>query len=345
MPEILSQSQIDSLLSSLIGGASEDAAERSVETVEVAPDTGKKVKNYDFRSPKLFTREQLKLLFSIYENYARLLSSHITGVLQTYTLVEIVEIEEQHYYEFNNALPDSVLIGLIDFDVNDSDEEDLVIMDISKDIGYASIDRLLGGAGTPLENDREYTEIELGILEYFLKGIINLMKNVWLDYLEISPRLTKIETNSRILQGIAPDENVVIVVMNILVNETQGKINICIPAVTLDILFKKKTAQTKRNLRKTDQLTESQRRADILYAINETDLEIRGVLGQVELLSHELINLEVGDIIKLYKPANAMVDLYVEETPWFRGEMGVFKKNRAIAIKETLKKGSDPANV
>lgn len=342
MPEILSQSQIDSLLSSLISGAQEAAPD---EAVEVDSDAGKKIKNYDFRSPKLFTREQLKVLFSIYENYARILSSHITGVLQTYTLVEIVEIEEQHYNEFNNALPDSVLIGLIDFDVNDGEEEDLVIMDLSKEIGFASIDRLLGGSGNPLENDREYTEIELGILEYFLKGLINLMKNVWLDYLELAPRLTKIETNSRILQGIAPDENVVIVVMNILLNDTQGKINICIPAVTLDTLFKKKSAQTKRNMRKTDQLTESQRKADILRAINETNLELIGVLGSVELLSHELINLEVGDIIKLYKPVNAPVDLYVEETPWFKGEMGAFKKNRAIAIQETMKRGSDPANV
>ncbi len=82
-----------------------------------------------------------------------------------------------------------------------------------------------------------------------------------------------------------------------------------------------------------------------LKAINETDLVLRGVLGKVELLSHELINLEVGDIIKLYKPANALVDLYVEETPWFKGEMGSLKKNRAIAIKETMKRGSDPANV
>ncbi len=344
MPEILSQSQIDSLLNSLIGGAAEEAAPEEV-VESLVTDTGKKIKNYDFRSPKLFTREQLKLLFSIYENYARLLSSHITGVLQTYTHVEIVEIEEQHYYEFSNALPDSVLIGLIDFDVNDSEEEDLVIMDISKDIGYASIDRLLGGSGLPLGTDREYTEIELGILEYFFKGIVVLMKNVWLDYLEIAPRLTKMETNSRILQGIGPDENVVIVVMNILVNETQGKINICIPAVTLDVLFKKKSAQTKRNLRKTDQLTEAQRKADILKAIDETELQLRGVLGKVELLSHELINLEVGDIIKLYKPANALVDLYVEETPWFKGEMGALKKNRAIAIRETMKRGSDPANV
>ncbi|MDD4583845.1 MAG: FliM/FliN family flagellar motor switch protein [Eubacteriales bacterium] len=336
MAEILSQNQIDNLLSSILSGVDEV---QGTETGE-----SKKVKEYDFRSPKLFTREQLKLLFSIYENYARLLSSHITGVLQTYTHVEIVDIEEQHYYEFNNALPDSVLMGLIDFNVNEDDNEDSVIMDISKDIGFCSIDKLLGGSGKPLSLDREYTEIEMGILEYFIRGMVHLMKSVWIDYLEVSPKLIKLETNSRVLQGISADENVIIVVMNILVNETQGKINICIPAVTLEVLFKKKIAQTKKNMRKADKLTEAQRRADIIHAISDTVLEIRGILGTIDVLSQDLINLEIGDIIKLHKPVGSMVDLVVEESSWFRGEMGAFRKQRAIEIKETLKRGSDAAN-
>lgn len=334
MSEILSQSQIDSLLSSLTSGAKES------EQPEQA--AGKKIKDYDFRSPKLFTREQLKLLYSIYENYARILSSYITGILQTYTLVEIIEVEEQQYYEFNNALPDSVLMGVIDFAVKeDHNEEDLVLMDLSKDIGFCSIDRLLGGSGKPLEQDREYTEIEGGILEHLLKGMVNLMKNVWNDYLEISPRLLKLETNARILQGIGTDENVVIVVMNILVNETQGKMNICIPAVTLDTMFKMKNAQSKKKERRGDALTDAQRRADIMKEISQSDLEITGILGTIDVVSKDLIDLEVGDIIKLNKPVNAPIDLAVGETIWFRGEMGSFNKKRAIAIRESIKRGSD----
>lgn len=240
MSEILSQSQIDSLLNSLTSGNND------IETDVTGKKKGKKVKEYDFRTPKLFTREQLKLLYSIYENYARILSSHITSVLQSYTLVEIIEVEEQQYYEFNNALPDSVLIGTIDLSIKDNDEENLMMMDISKDICFCSIDRLLGGLGKPLESDREFTEIELGILEYMMKGMVNLMKNIWSDYLEVSPRLIKLDTNARILQGISADENVVIVVMKIKINDTQGILNLCIPAVTLDTIFKIKNALIKK---------------------------------------------------------------------------------------------------
>jgi len=334
MSEILSQSQIDSLLSSLTSGLKE------IESQEQT--SGKKVKEYDFRSPKLFTREQLKLLYSIYENYARILSSYITGVLQTYTLVEIIEVEEQHYYEFNNALPDSVLMGILDFAVKqDQNEEDLVLVDFSKDISFCCIDRLLGGVGKPLEVDREYTEIELGILEHLLRGMVNLMKNVWLDYLEVAPRLLKLETNARILQGIGADENVVIVVMNVMVNETQGKMNICIPAVTLDTMFKMKNALSKKKERRGDQLTDAQRKADIMREISESELEITGILGTIDVLSKDLLDLEVGDIIKLNKPENSLVELAVGETVWFRGEMGSYNKKKAVAIRETIKRGSD----
>jgi len=335
MAEILSQSQIDSLLSSLTSG--KDEIENQSASIF------NRVKEYDFRRPKLFTREQLKLLFSIYENYARVLSSHTTGILQIYSLIEILEVEEQQYYEFNNALPDSVLVGMIDFEIKGSDdEEDLVLMDMSKDIGFCCIERLLGGRGKPLETDREYTEIEIGVLEYFVRGMVNLMKNVWFDYLEITPRLLKIETNSRTLQGISANENVVIIVMNITVNETQGKINICIPATTLDMLFKKKTTQNRRNVKRGDQQAEESRRKNIINEIRKTELQVKGLLGEVEVLSQDIFDLEIGDIIKLNKSVDSFVDIVVNDEVWFRGEMGVFNKNKAIVIKELSEAGSEP---
>lgn len=66
------------------------------------------------------------------------------------------------------------------------------------------------------------------------------------------------------------------------------------------------------------------------------------MLGTVDVLSKELIDLEVGDIIKLNKPENSFVELMVGNYTWFKGEMGSYNKKRAIAIRESLKRGSDP---
>lgn len=335
MAEILSQSQIDNLLNSLISGT------KDMEITE-QEQTHKKVKEYDFRSPKLFTREQLKVLFSIYENYCRILSSHITGLLQTYCKIEIVEVEEQQYHEFNNALPDSVLVGILDFAINNNeDDEDMVLMDMSKDIGFCAIDRLLGGSGNPLTADREFTEIEYGLMEYLFKGMIPMMRNSWFNYIEIRPKLIKIETNSRILQGISADENVVIVVMNIQINETQGKINICIPGITLDNMLKIIGLQTKKIIRRGDASTEEQRRAAITGEVVKTNLEMRGILGTAQVMSRDLIELEIGDVIKLDTSKKAYVDINIEDETWFKGEIGSFNKKKAIIIKEILKRESE----
>lgn len=330
MADILSQSQIDMLLSSL--------SEGSIEDVELASQEEKQYKKYDFRSPKHFTREQLRLLSSIYENYARILSSYATGALQTYCLVEIAGIEEQQYYEFNNALPDSVCMGLVDLSVLDSpNDEDLILLDLSKDIGFCAIDRLLGGVGVPLAEDREYSDIELALLEHFAKGMVGLMENVWFDQVDMSPALRKIETNSRIIQGVSPDENVIIIIMNFRINETQGKLNICIPAETMELLFARKEAQSKRG-RRSDVQTEEQRRKAIFKELGKSDLEITMVLSSVEVYLHDIMELEQGDIIKLNKPVGSMVDFVIGDRTWFRGNMG--KHNRKIAgiIREPVEK-------
>ncbi len=352
MAEILSQSQIDMLLNSLLnsdeesGGGEEAAAPGGEAQNAVDPKTAKKVKEYDFRSPKIFTREQLKLLYTIYENYCRIVSSHITANLQSYTAVEIVEVEEQQYYEYNNALPDSVLCGLLDFDVKDEDNiatGDLIIMEMSKDIGFCCIDRFLGGEGKPLENDREFTEIELSILEHLFKGMVGLMKNVWADHLEINPKLVKMETNSRILQGISADENVVIVVMMVTINDTQGKLTLCVPASTLNIMFKKREAMSKRREIRGDQHSEELRKERIISQINESDLVIKGILGEATVMSKDIVELQVGDIIMLNKPEDSYVDIAVENTVWFKGELGVYNRKKSIEIKEKIRRGSDHA--
>lgn len=367
MAEVLSQNQIDMLLNSLLnsdtsadsgdtGGGGDDAqgsgstgaSSKPGELQEKLPNgevRTKKVKDYDFRSPKLFTREQLKLLYTIYENYCRIVSSHMTMNLQTFVACEIIEVEEQQYYEYNNALPDSVLVGLVDFDVKDENNisENLVMMEMAKEIGFCCIDRFLGGSGEPLEEDREYTEIELSVLQHLFKGMVGLMKNVWADHLDISPKLMKMETNSRILQGISADENVVIVVMLVTVNETQGKMTLCIPASTLNLMFKKREIQSKRRERRGDQHSEELRRARILQQINESDLTVKGILGEVTVLSKDVVELQVGDIIMLNKPEDSYVDIAIEDTVWFKGELGIYNKRKAMIIREKLKRGSDSA--
>ena len=126
MAEILSQSQIDELLNNLSSG---DVNIQEIDTSE------KKIKEYDFRSPKKITKETIKLLSGIYENYCRILTSRLTSVLRLMCDVTVEQVEETIFHEYNNALEDYVLMGLIDVKYPDdtvSDSQILIEMSIAQ---------------------------------------------------------------------------------------------------------------------------------------------------------------------------------------------------------------------
>jgi len=328
--EVLSQSQIDDLLNSLTTGALD---------LESAHDeaSNKKIKEYDFRSPKRFTKEQLKIISSVYENYSRVLSSHLTSILRLYVNVECVQIEEQRYSEFNNALPDSVMtaIGELRF-TGSNDENNTVIVDFSKPIAFAIIERLLGGTGDGLEVDRDFTEIELSLMDNLFKSIIPQMSDSWFNYYEVDVLYRKTETNSRLMQAIAADDTVVILMLDVQIKEVQGSISICIPAVCLEDVIKKIDSQYMRNLKRINSSGDKERRELVMQYLQASNLELRCVIGQTQVNLSDIIYLNVGDVIQLNKPVDSLVDLNVGESCWFRGKIGVQRSKKAIQVKEVL---------
>ena len=152
MADILSQSQIDALLNSF----SEEGAKALDEIEEQSSE--KKVKTYDFKMPKKFTKEQLKTIDGIFENYSRVLSSYLTGLLRVYCKVEVIQTEEQLYYEFNNALPDYVMMSMVNMGIMDDDVlETSCIIQLSNPISFTMMDRLMGGAGSYTDQSRDFT--------------------------------------------------------------------------------------------------------------------------------------------------------------------------------------------
>ena len=87
-----------------------------------------------------------------------------------------MNIEEQRYSEFNNALPDYVLMGMVDMGIkNEEVSETNVIIQISNTITFTMIDRLLGGRGEYRDVNRDFTEIEITIMNDVMNSMANLL--------------------------------------------------------------------------------------------------------------------------------------------------------------------------
>ncbi len=329
MAEVLSQSQIDALLNSLSSGETVEKAEESEES---------RVKEYDFYSPKKFTKEQLRTIDSLHENISRLLSSYLSGILRVFCEAEVIQVEEQRYYEYNNALPDTALIGLIELKPNNINLPDSTLMlDMSNNLAFFLIDRLLGGPGSGSTLNRDFTDIELAIMDDIYLRITDFIVESWRDHLDVEGELTSIETNPRLIQVYAPEDIVVICVLNVKLRDTEGTLSICIPALGLENYLSEFTSKYSRISHKiTNERLESMRRAMIKDSISDTNLTMKAVFDETTMEIHEALRLRPNDVIPLTKPLDGIVRVIVENTPWFTAQLGSSRNWKAVKILEVI---------
>ena len=137
MGEVLSQSEIDNLLAQLTTG--------ELDVDQMQESSEKQVKDYDFKRPAKFSKEHLRTLEIIYEHYGRLISTNLPLYLRKSVQTMVASSETVTFSEFSNALSNPVILGIIDFKPLNGN----ILLELSPNLGFAMIDRMLGGPGTP----------------------------------------------------------------------------------------------------------------------------------------------------------------------------------------------------
>ena len=332
MADVLSQKQIDELLNSFNTQGSKAFEEIEEQSSE------KKVKNYDFKTPKKFTKEQLKVIDSIFENYARVLSSYLTGLMRLYCRVEVMQIEEQKYYEFNNALPDYVMMSLVNMGIHDEDiMETSCILQISNPITFTMIDRLMGGHGVFSEINRDFTEIEITLMSTVMKRMAESLKAPWGQYIDLDPIMTAVETNSRVMQSIPPDEVVILVTLEIEIKDVKNVMAFCIPAMNLESIMSKFGDRWARTTKRQDPRKDIERREAIMYALSDSSIDVKAVLCETQVDLYDILTLQVDDVIPLNVPIDRNVELKIGSSVWYDGKMGVVNNRKAVKIDNIYK--------
>lgn len=330
MAEGLTQQQIDELLGNIQRGAVDLDGMESQDKLAI--------KDYDFRSPRRISRDQVRFLENIYDNFARFFGMQLTSMLRVGCDVEIVGIEEQEYKEFNNALADSVLVGQFDLDAEAfSSEDNQIIIEMSRQLAFTMIDLLLGGDGSGYEYTREYTDIELQIMQYVFKMMQTHLNNAWSNYIDLKHNFSMTETNSRVVQFLKPDDAMALVTLKMTIKDVEGSINICVPIDSLEVLYPLFDIRGNKSKFKDEAKFEMQREM-MFSSIKRSSLEIKGVLGTTELALADLLQLQKGDILILNdRPMDISPHIVIEDEKWFSADMGVHKKQYALQIKNRLK--------
>ena len=323
MSEVLSQNEIDSLLQALSSG--------ELDVDEMKDVDEKQVKNYDFARPAKFSKEHLRTLEIIFEHYGRLLSTNLPVYLRKNVQVDVMNAEAVTYQEFSNALSNPVLLGIVNF----APLKGNVILEVASNLGYAIVDRMLGGAGAPLEKARDFSEIELLIIERVLTVCVNLLREPWSNVIDAHPRLERIETNSQFAQIISPSEIIALVTINVKIGDVEGLMNVCLPYITLEeVMDKLNTKYWYSNLQERDEQVYTD---TIESLISKAPMPVKAVLGNSVISVNDFINLQVGDIIRLDTKVDDELSVYVGSIKKFTALPGASGDDYAVRITSVIR--------
>ena len=323
MSDILSQNEIDALLKQL--------SEGDLDMDQIQGEDEKQVKNYDFSRPTKFSKEHLRTLEIIFEHYSRLISTNLPVYLRKNVQVSVASSETVTFSEFSNALSNPSVLGIINFAPLNGN----IIIEIATNLCYAMLDRMLGGSGQPLEKSREFSDIELTILQKLLIMFTQLLREPWKNVLDISPVLSRLETNPQFAQVIAPSDMIAIVTLNMKIGDVEGMLNICLPFFTLEDVMDK--LNTKYWFSTMQENHDEHYEEYIESMIRRVDVPIKAVLGKSTISVSDFLNLQVGDCIRLDSRVDTDMEVYVGNIKKFTALPGTEKDSYAVQITSVIR--------
>lgn len=322
MTEILSQNEIDNLIASLV--EENDRRPPGAARAPAAPQ--RRVRSYDFRRPDKFSKDQLRTLQMLHENFARLLTTFFSANFRTMVQMIIGSVDQMTYQEFIQSVSNPSVLSVFRL----HPLQGTCVLDINPLVAFPMLDRLFGGPGATLGQPRPLTEIETSVMQRVIGGSLAALSDAWRNIIEVEPQLEAVETNPLFVQAAAPGEIVVGIAIDVRVGEHVGVITLCLPFMTLEPILAKLSAQNwfaagGRELK-------SEQGSELKERVGAARITVAARLGAVHLTVEEVLGLGVGDVLVLDQGVDDRVTVCVGNRPKFVGRPGTVRGKLAVAI-------------
>lgn len=328
MVDVLSQNEIDALLAALSSGEM-DAEELKKEEVT------RKVSVYDFKRAVRFSKDHIRSLTRIHENFARYLTTYFSAQLRTFVQINVVDVEQLPYDEFIRSIPKMTILNIFEAEPL----EGRMVLEVHPNIAYAMLDRMLGGQGVAPSKITNLTEIETTVMERIFARTFESLQEAWKTVVDISPRLEALETNPQFMQIVSPNETIALISFSTKIGDTTGMINLCIPHVVLEPIMPRLSVHHWFVSQKKERIPEEVKTLE--KRVQKAKLDIIAELGETYITIKEFLSLTVGDVLSLNKPIDEGLKVKVGEKLKFIGSPGSAKDRLAIQIDEIVSEGAE----
>lgn len=326
MVDVLSQNEIDALLAALSSGEM-DAEELKKE------ETQKRVRSYDFKRATRFSKDHLRSLTRIHENFARFLTTYFSTQLRTFVQITVVQVEQLPYDEFIRSIPKMTILNIFEAEPL----EGRMVLEVHPNVAYAMLDRLLGGVGASPAKINALTEIETIIMEKIFSRALDTLQEAWKTVLDLYPRLEALETNPQFMQIASANDTIALISLSTKIGDTTGMINLCIPHVVIEPVMPRLSVH---HMFVTHKRMKSSEESEALQArVTKAKLPIIAELGESQISVREFLGLAVGDVIALTKQVDEGLQIKVGEKLKYIGSPGTVKGKVAVQITDIVNEG------
>lgn len=339
MADILSQDEIDALLSSLSSGEMSESVQQSPVSAQSATHRGstfannrqKNISLYDFRRPDRVSKDQLRTLQNIHENYIRIFSTTLTTILRSLVEIELLSVDQLTYQEYIMSIPNPSVLYTFEMPPFDG----ISIFEMNLELVYIIVEKLFGGTGKLASINRELSSLEAGMIKKIVVKALDAYKQIWDHLINIKPKIIDYESNPQFVQIIPPSEIVILITFEVrLQNEMSGMMSMCLPYMVLEPVISTLTTQSWTN--KKD--PKENYNALIISQIKDRTIDLKVNLGEVKVKLRDLLQLKNGDIFKIDKKVGDSVDIYINNRKKMDGHIGMIKGRRAVEITKIRKK-------
>ncbi|UCC79192.1 MAG: flagellar motor switch protein FliM [Candidatus Zixiibacteriota bacterium] len=329
MAQVLSQEEIDALLTNV------DTEESLAAPAEAPSDPGhtegeRKAVLYDFKHPNRVSKDQLRSLESLHDNFANQFGSQLSGFTRSVVDVDLLSVDQITYSEFimSLATPSCTYVFILD------PIDGAGIMDFSPSIAFSFVDRMFGGKGKALSTERELTGIEKSIMSKIIARAFHALGKAWEHVEKLEFRQSGFESNPQFIQIVPPGETVVVVSLQIKMLSSSALVTLCYPYLTLEPIMEKLSTQHWIEARKKGD--DSGRYDSNAKNLSAVSTDLKAFLGGTTVTVKDLMNLKPGDVVRLDENENDYAIVYVGDRKKFLAVPGRSGKMKAVKIKDKI---------
>lgn len=330
--DVLSQSEIDKLLAAFATG---DANAEELQKEEQQ----KKVKTYDFKRPDKFSKDQIRTLNMLHENFARMFNTYLSTYLRALVSIEVASVEQLTYQEFVQSIGNPSVIGILAVPPLKGN----IIMEFDTGICFSIIDRIFGGQGENTVKSRVLTEIEEAVIRRIFDKAMGNFKDAWSNVVQFNPKMEAMESNPQFAQIVPPSDMVVIITLQTKIGSVEGLINVCIPYLVLEPIMSKLTTTfwVSASVTKEDN---PEHMAIIRKKITKTKVPVIIQMGAFDITLQEFLSLSYGDVLQMDTKVDDELKCIIGNTHKFYCRPGTSGKKKAVQITRLISEGDEGTN-